>query len=354
MRLDEAPHSPAWVVLQLLEECNLRCAMCYAWGPGGVSLTRPTLAALDLAVAKRVVEECLPAHPLFELFGGEPLLYPGIWEVIRLITDHGCEVAFPTNGILVEAWAEQLVACRPNRLWISLDGPGPINDAQRGHGVFARVLGGLHALAEEKRRRGSRLPEVGINCVVTPANHLAIAELFLRSLDLSQLGRVSVELQSFCTEAQHRAYAELLREEFGLPAAPHARAYVREPAVFSAMDRGAIARQLTQVAEACAQRGIAFTSQPSTRVSTELDSYLRGESLGLADGRRRCALPWSCAEISARGDVTTCHTFYDVSLGNVNAEPLLDIWRGERMRRWRARLRQGLLPICTACCRYYQ
>lgn len=26
---------PKWVILQLLEHCNLRCRMCYEWGENG-------------------------------------------------------------------------------------------------------------------------------------------------------------------------------------------------------------------------------------------------------------------------------------------------------------------------------
>jgi radical SAM protein with 4Fe4S-binding SPASM domain len=353
MRLDETPPYPAWVVVQLLEACNLRCTMCYEWGESGVYREQARPAALDLPVVRRVLEECLPARPHFELFGGEPLLYPGLFAVLRLVTDAGCTVALPSNGILVEQHAADLVACRPTRLMLSLDGPEAVNDAQRGAGGFARVQRGLDALASEKRRQGSRWPAVGITCVVTPANHRQVAELFLDALDLTAIEHASIELQGFVTPAQYRAYAALLGEELGVAAAAHARAYVREPATFAAMDRAALAEQLERVRQACQSRGIAFRSQPASLDGAALDGYLRGEGAAIPGARRRCASPWTCAEISARGEVTTCHSFYDFSLGNVHEQPLLAIWRGERARRWRACLRRRLLPICPACCRYY-
>ena len=93
--------SPRCVVLQLVEECNLRCSMCYEWGETGAYHDKRELAVLDLEVARRVIEECAPAKPYFELFGGEPLLYPGLFDVIGWIRDAGCELAFPTNGTLL-------------------------------------------------------------------------------------------------------------------------------------------------------------------------------------------------------------------------------------------------------------
>jgi radical SAM protein with 4Fe4S-binding SPASM domain len=209
---------------------------------------------------------------------------------------------------------------------------------------------GLAALFE--RRRGA--PEVGLTCVVTPANHLHIEELFLQAIDLGPIGSVSIELQSWATEEQHRQYARLLREEFGVPAAPHARAYVRDPARFALMDRAALSRQLERVRAACVARGIRFYSQPKLAGEKDLDQYLRGDFAAMAERKSRCAFPWTYAEISARGDVATCHTFYDLPLGNVHEKTLLEIWHGEPLQRLRAQVRKELLPICTACCRYWQ
>jgi MoaA/NifB/PqqE/SkfB family radical SAM enzyme len=354
MKLSEALHTPSWVVLQLLEECNLRCAMCYQWGETGAYHQKRQPASLDLEVAVRVIQECLPANPRFELFGGEPLLYPGVWDIIGLISKGGCDVAIPTNGTLVEKHAKELVDCQASRLWISLDGPESINDAQRGQGVFKRVIRGLHALTGEKRRRGSLVPELGITCVVTPGNHLSIEELFLHTLDLSPISLVSIELQSYVTQAQYRDYARLLREEFGVSSAACAQAYVRDPAQFAGMDRESLARQLRHVRDVCAERGIRFFSQPERIEVDDLDRYLRGDWAAMTDQRTRCAVPWTYAEVSARGEVTTCHTFYDLPIGNVYQKPLLEIWRGDRLKQLRSHLRGGLLPICTACCRYYQ
>ena len=43
---------PAWLVIQLLERCNLRCNMCYEWGESGAYKALPGLAELDLDVSR--------------------------------------------------------------------------------------------------------------------------------------------------------------------------------------------------------------------------------------------------------------------------------------------------------------
>src|SRR5262249_37750557 len=94
-------------------------------------------------------------------------------------------------------------------------------------------------------------------------------------------------------------------------------------------------------------------SQPKTLESGNIRNYLRGNWSAMTDKKSRCAVPWVSAEISARGDVTTCHTFYDLPIGNIYEKSLIEIWHGARLKQVQSRLRTKLFPICTACCRYY-
>ena len=150
-----------------------------------------------------------------EFFGGEPLLYRGIWKLLRVLGDAGCEVAFPTNGTTLARHAGRLVSANPTRIWVSLDGPREINDAQRGAGVYDRATRGIDAIDRLKHETGHPYPELGVIFVVTPDNHHTIQEFFLE-LDLSRLGAVSIELQSYVTAEQHRHYARVAHEKFGV------------------------------------------------------------------------------------------------------------------------------------------
>lgn len=348
-----APDMPSWVVIQLLEKCNLRCRMCYEWGDTGSYHALAKTASLDLDLVLRTVRECLPARPNFEFFGGEPMLYPGIWKVIDLIREGGSELAFPTNGTLLERHAERLVRSAPTRLWVSVDGPEAVNDAQRGAGVFQRVMRGMQMLGRERKARGAVYPKLGVTYVVTAENHREVADFFIDGIDLSMLECVSIELQSYATAEQVREYAAYLREDFGIDATPCASAYVRDPSSFSAIDPAALSKQMLRVAQECRRRGILFHSQPGDASEENIRNYLAAQWHRMSDRRSRCGVPWLSAEISARGEVTTCHTFYDLPLGNIHQSSLREIWNAEPLQRLRNRLRGGLLPICTACCRYY-
>ena len=73
----------------------------------------------------------------------------------------------------------------------------------------------------------------------------------------------------------------------------------------------------------------------------------------MTDWQNRCLFPWIYAEIAASGNVTVCHTFYDLVVGNVNKESLLDIWKSDTLKKIRSHVRKELFPVCTACSRFY-
>jgi MoaA/NifB/PqqE/SkfB family radical SAM enzyme len=344
---------PRWIVLQLLEACNLRCRMCYEWGESG-SYHRRESARLDLDLVRRVVDDCAPGRPLFELFGGEPFLYPHIAEVIGLIGEAGCVLGIPTNGTLLERFTDALVGDAPIRLWVSLDGPEEINDRQRGRGVFRRAMAGLGELRAARAARRRPFPQLGVTYIVTPATAPHVERCFLESLDLGSLDFVSVVLQNFATAAELDAYERIVRREFGGSSAAHARGYLQAVEHFSGIDKPRLAAQIERVRKACRDAGVLFFSNPMTVDAANLESYFAARWDELADRRSRCAFPWIYAEVSARGDVTTCHSFYDVTVGNLRDQGLLEIWRGARIEAVRRHLRGGLFPICTACCRYYE
>ncbi len=329
--------------------------MCYEWGKEGAYRQKQDTHHLDLSVIRQVIEDCSPARPTYDLFGGEPLLYKGIDEVISLIKHHGSELIIPTNGTLLEKMADMLVETGPDKIWVSLDGPEGINDEQRGKGVFKKGVAGIRRILELRNRAGKALPKVGVTCIVTPRSHLHIEELFLRSIDLGSLDHISIEAQLFATQDQCRRYGEVLSREFGVsdPADAHARGMVWDGAEFGSLDIPEMVRQVRAVVDACRAHGVRVITYPKTTSEENLKAYFSGDYAKMADYRPTCKMPWIHAEITAKGDVAPCHSFYDLVFGNVNDQRILDVWNSEAYKKFRNYMKKSLLPICTACCRYY-
>jgi len=344
---------PRWVFLQLLEKCNLRCRMCYEWGDNGPYRDKKELSKLSLDVIERLIEECKPVRPYYELYGGEPLLYPHIAQVLRAIKAAGSKVHLPTNGTLLEKHAELLLETAPERIWVSLDGPPQINDAQRGRGVFDKAMRGIEKLHVLRERRGATLPQLGISTVITPSNYRHVEQMFFEALDIDKLDCISLELQAYLTARDHGDYESVLQEHFGVKGAPIASGFVCDPKMFADIDYAEIARQVAHVAAYCKTNGIYLNTYPQVMSTENIRKYFSADWFSMSRVKTRCSFPWISAEINARGDVTSCHAFYDLTLGNVAESSLGEIWRGERYAQYRAYLRKNLLPVCQSCCLFY-
>jgi radical SAM protein with 4Fe4S-binding SPASM domain len=331
--------------------------MCYEWGDHGAYVAKTDLRRLRIDVVKRVIDECKPARPYYDLYGGEPLLYPRFEHVLEAIQSAGSEVQFPTNGTLLEKRAELLVGMSVHRIWVSLDGPPQINDRQRGSGVFERAVAGMRKVRALRERQGTTNPQVCVEAVVTPATYRFLEEFFFESLDLTLLDGVSIELQTYLSREAHQEYKNVLGQEFGTgpaPAAPIAAGFIADPAGFAGMDFALLARQVARIASYCNERGIFMNTFPRKIDENSLRRYFSMDRPSMPPGNARCSYPWVSTEINARGDVTSCHAFYDLTLGNVYESSIVDIWRGARYKQYRDYLRAHMLPICKSCMLFYE
>ncbi len=357
MNTEIAQGLPKSISLQVTDACNLRCTMCYDWGETGI-YTRsdgPRKASvLDLELAKRVVRELEPARPMYSLFGGEPLLYPGLEELVRTVKDAGSLIDTPTNGTLLRQHAAMLVDVAFDLVRVSLDGPRAINDRQRGAGSYDAAIDGIAALQREKRAAGKDSPLVGIIYTVTPENHAAIEQLFLHDLDLDAIDTVTIQMQNYVTPEMGAAYARLLRSEFGLSSERYWRALLRSPGDFTGIATAELARQANRVRQHLQVRGKAVQLLPPTLTAASLDAYCAARWDEMADTYTGCCVPWLAADITASGELAPCHVFYDLVMGNLHEHSFTALWNGERYRKLRAHMQKaGLMPICAGCCILY-
>ncbi len=141
----------------LTERCNLRCRHCYQGRkmPSEMS-TGEVLREIDGAVAMFEAwesEQTIRVTPSIHFTGGEPLLYPGFWDVLRHARKAGCDVAVMTNGCLVtDEDARRFRDLGVFEVQISLEGPQSLHNAIRGRGSFRAALKG-----------GERLSRAGVN-----------------------------------------------------------------------------------------------------------------------------------------------------------------------------------------------
>lgn len=129
--------------------CNLTCGHCYSSsGPGARQGVPVDVLTHHVRAAARL------GYRVLAVSGGEPLMYPGLADVLRVARDSGMTTAVTTNGTLLRSRRFQEIMDLVDTLAISVDGPEPLHDAIRGPGAFARMVSGLPVLTEGASRFG--------------------------------------------------------------------------------------------------------------------------------------------------------------------------------------------------------
>lgn len=138
--------APLTVTWEITAACNIACVHCLSSSgrrrPRELT-THQSLALVDEFAAMEVFQ--------IHFGGGEPFIYPGIWQVLERCTERGLVMCVSTNGTLITPErARRLKQFAPLYFQVSLDGgTAQTNDTIRGKGVFQRALRGLELLAAE-------------------------------------------------------------------------------------------------------------------------------------------------------------------------------------------------------------
>jgi MoaA/NifB/PqqE/SkfB family radical SAM enzyme len=142
-RIKKGELYPPFMFVALTNTCNLRCHGCWVEKEGRARhLPAEDLDALIESGKKQ------KAH-YYTLLGGEPFMYPGIWDVFRRHSD--CYFQIITNGMMfTEKNVKRLRQLGNVTPLISLDGFQEQNDLRRGEGVWEKVDVGLDLLKKNK------------------------------------------------------------------------------------------------------------------------------------------------------------------------------------------------------------
>lgn len=160
VRFDPGHFPLTTMVLEVAQDCNLRCTYCYAEGGAYGGPARLLDVETARAAARYLVRESgdSPALTLV-LFGGEPLLnMPAVKaaveeaETLAAAAGKRLLVSLTTNGTLLNA--DNVSFFRDHRVVVSvsLDGPPDLHNANRpdaaGQGSYAKILAQLQGLLQ--------------------------------------------------------------------------------------------------------------------------------------------------------------------------------------------------------------
>lgn len=132
------------VYLELTRACNLKCIHCL--NNSGIKqkdeLTKEDLLKLIKNFSSNGVQE-------IRFTGGEPLLFNGIYDLIKFATEEGICTSLGTNGTLItKEVAKKLKESGLKKVVVSIDGNKKTHDKIRGKKNYQKAMHGLKYLKQ--------------------------------------------------------------------------------------------------------------------------------------------------------------------------------------------------------------
>jgi heme b synthase len=286
------------VAWETTRNCNLACVHCRASATCG-----PYAGELDTAEGFRLLEQIAElGRPIVILTGGEPLLRPDIYALIRHGDGLGLRMVMAPNGTLITAAiAAKLAACGIKRLSISLDGAAAeTHDAFRQvPGAFAGGLKGIELI------RQAGIP-FQINTTVTQDNLAEIPAIHALAIALGAVahhifllvptGRGKYIVDRAIDAEQYEATLNWFYEQRG--------------------------KSPLELKATCAPHYYRILRQRSAREGKPVSF----QSHGLDAVTRGCLGGIGFCFVSHVGDVQPCG-FLDTPCGNVREKSFVEIWK---------------------------
>jgi len=334
------------VDIKITNACNLRCKTCAQWGEAGYMLNAPSSVVKEtvpLEVYKRLVDDIVGLKPWIYIWGGEPFLYPELIPLLAYIKEKHVLASVVTNGTRLAKHAEELVDIGLDALMLSVDGPREAHDTIRGvPGTFDTLMSAIEAVQEARHRRGRQKPYITLVTTVSKDNADKLDQIF----DIGEEIGADLMLMYyawFTTEEIGSRHEAVMQEKLGIT--PTAwRGYLWS---FDEIDPQAVVASVKRIR--AKKYSFPYVLIPDLPYE-DIPRYYQEPANTF--GYDRCVYPWLVTDIMPNGDVVPCRDYPDYVVGNIQEDSILDIFNGERYRKFRKALKEagGLFPICARCC----
>ena len=328
---------PLRVTFEVTYRCNLSCSFCFQ---EFARVESPEFRK-NYELSPEELSEAVTGLPKLSLItfnGGEVFVRRDFPDLLRKITRQGRRFNIVTNGTILSEDKIKLLVDETNALsvGISIDGIGETHDEIRQlPKAFDRTVKNMRELVAYREKSRKRFPVVDMKTVITSENTGELVDIYELGAD------IGVDYLTFsCLRT-----SELI---FALPcrASLEDEAYSDlPPSLDLDVDINFLRAQLEKIVALAEEGGPAVRFYPDYSGIEGVLKYYAGQ--GEMEDYEPCHAPWTNIRVAPNGDVYPCLSY---KMGNVKEQELLEIWRGEEIRRFRALFSQGNVAACMGCC----
>ena len=298
--------APLLVVWDITNACNLRCQHCYA------NAGKPIGTEMSTVEVKQGIDKLARASvPIIAFSGGEPLVRPDIFELIRYASEKGIYVAVATNGTLLTGGvARKLKDSGIGFVQISLDGASPVtHDLFRGiPGVFSRTIKGIENSVHEGLF-------VNIATTATKHNYREIPQI----IDLCEELKVNwFMIYNFVPTGRGKF---IIQDDLS----PQERELLLR-GLWQRLKQGSSVNVLSTAPQFARVALQAETNATEKIIPTHFSNpKLSGQLLNLAEFIGGCGCGRFYCAIRANGDIEPC-VFFPLKVGNIKEDDFDELW----------------------------
>lgn len=330
------------VTIKITNECNLNCSMCgYA---RNLKNEQVKTSELGIGEWKKVIDELKDLGTTYiSVLGGEPLMYPGLLEVLDYMKSKGIQKGITTNGVYLKQYAERLINVGLHRINVSLDAFPEIHDSIRGvEGTFSAAIEGVREIY--RLREGKVTPEIIINIVISEDNQQHLEEYLHYLEQMPEIDRIFLVLGTFTTYSIGKDYEQQMKEVFQCKATSW-KGFVD---CLGKIDTKKITELCELISKGQFKKKI--TVFPPLHSNGEVEQYYINPEKNFKWLESCCWKPWFGVDIRADGAVVVCNDWPDYEIGNLQDESMAEIWNGEKIKKLRKYIADGNeFSICKRC-----
>ena len=343
------------VSLRITDMCNLRCHSCGQWGDNGYllgeSLKDLKQREVPVEVYKQLVDQIVDAgwSPVWYIWGGEPMLYPGLIELLHYISEHGMTISLVSNATNIARRADDILeTCKI--IYLSVDGPNEeIHNMQRpgvteNYDNFTDVKAALETLSAEKERRNVAFPYIVPLSCITMYNIDDVVDLYKFT---SQFADAQIFYLTWWMDSHSaQAHTEDFERRFGFKPQTH-YGWI---GTWKDFDHGAIFDRFEEMEKLSeTQQRCPPLMMPHLNTREEIQTYYADHNETF--NYNQCVSIYMTMEIDSNGDVSLCRDYHDYIIGNIKTDTVMDMWNNEKARKFRTSISSdGIMPVCRRCC----
>ncbi len=345
-RSDGVSNELSLMTFRLTPLCNLRCIMCGQRGTTGTLkgdfAVQEAKSIVSMERYKELTDEVAGKVKIFYMWGGEPFLYPNFMDLAQYMASKIPVFTVNTNGLLLAENAERIVRDKWTGFFISLDGFQETNDAIRGKGSYQKVIDGIKAVTDVKKRTGSSLPHMGIVTTISNMNYMYLDQLVEATKDIGLSWHI-INLGTYTDEKIGAAQDKVMMDKFGI-----------KPQFWQGFANGCNEGIDGERFQEILTRVHKIKCDHPVITVPVIDPSLIGLYYSDLEAivQDKCSAPWFSANVHYNGEVYFCADYPDYSIGNIKDNKMFDLYNNERARKFRLGLKNsenGIFPACRRC-----